>query len=116
MTTTLIVLAHPEPRSFSGQWAEATARAAEAAGHKVLRTNLGDFDPVERAAHYAEPGEPFDVLKAQEQASVAGMLPADVEAEIRKLEAADRIVRAGGGGSLAEMIAQAARETLKETA
>ncbi|MEM9427520.1 MAG: hypothetical protein AAGA06_12555 [Pseudomonadota bacterium] len=55
----------------------------------MLRSDLSDFDPVERAAHYAEPGDPFDVFKAQEQASVADSLPADVQAEVEKLEAAD---------------------------
>ena len=92
MTTVLVVLAHPEPRSFCGHWADATERAAEEAGHTVLRTNLGDFDPVERAEHYADPGTPFDVLKAQERASHAAMLPPDVATEVAKVEAADRIV------------------------
>ena len=92
MSTTLIVLAHPEPRSFCGQWAEATAQAIEAEGHTVLRSNLYSFDPVERADHYADPGAPFDVLKAQEQASAAGCLPPDVVTEVEKVEAADRII------------------------
>ena len=92
MTTTLVVLAHPEPRSFCGQWAEATARAAEALGDTVLRSDLRHFDPMERPAHYAHAGDPFDVLKAQEQASVTGQLPPDVLAEVEKVEAADRIV------------------------
>lgn len=92
MTTTLVVLAHPEPRSFCGQWADATARAAQSLGDTVLRSDLGRFDPFERAEHYDAPGDPFDVLKAQERASVTGRLPPDVLAEIEKVEAADRIV------------------------
>jgi NAD(P)H dehydrogenase (quinone) len=50
------------------------------------------FDPVEAPQHYVDPSDPFDVLKAQEQASAAGTLPADVEAEIAKLEAVDRVI------------------------
>lgn len=94
MTTTFVVHAHPGPRSFTASWADATASAAETLGHGVLRSNLcgSRFDPVEAAAHYAVPPEPFDVLKAQERASAGGALPADVEAEVAKLEAADRIV------------------------
>ena len=58
----------------------------------MLRSELAAFDPVERAGHYAEPGAPFDVLKAQEAASAANGLPADVAAEVAKLEAADRVI------------------------
>ena len=54
MTTTLIVLAHPDPRSFNGAWAEATRSACEALGDTVLFSDLVemDFEPVERADHY----------------------------------------------------------------
>lgn len=96
MTTTLIVLAHPEPRSFNATWADATARASEALGHTVLRSDLCamGFDPVERAAHHPgwPPGAPFDPLKAQEQAAATEALPADVAAEIAKLRRADRVI------------------------
>ncbi len=93
MTTTLIVLAHPERRSFNAAWAEASAAASKAIGHKVLVSDLYamDFDPVEKAAHYREPGTPFDVLKAQERASTS-TLSQDVEAELAKLEAAGRVI------------------------
>lgn len=95
MTTTLIVLAHPDRRSFNGAWADATADACTALGHKVLWSDLYamGFDPAERAAHYDWPAEvSFDPLKAQEQASAAGTLPADVQAEIAKIRQADRII------------------------
>lgn len=94
MTTTLVVHAHPEPRSFTARWADATATACAAEGDTVLRSDLcgTGFDPVERAAHYADPPDPFDVLKAQERASAADTLPPDVKAEIAKLEAADRVI------------------------
>ena len=89
--TTLIVLAHPERRSFNGAWADATRKAAKGLGHEVLWSDLSAFDPVERAGHYDDPSVPFDVLKTQEAASAAGALPGDVEAEITKLERADRV-------------------------
>jgi NAD(P)H dehydrogenase (quinone) len=94
VTTVLIVLAHPERRSFTGQWADATAEAAAAEGHKVLWSDLAGmgFDPVERASHYTDADSPFDVLKMQERASAEGTLPADAEAEVAKLEAADRVI------------------------
>ncbi|WP_439154269.1 NAD(P)H-dependent oxidoreductase [Yoonia sp.] len=96
MTTTLIVLAHPDPRSFNGAWANATRRACEALGDTVLCSDLVamGFDPVERASHY--PHRPtdtcFDALKAQEEAAAQHLLPADVKAEIEKLRRADRVV------------------------
>ena len=51
LTTTLIVLAHPDPRSFNGAWANATEAACEALGDTVLRSDLValGFDPVEAA-------------------------------------------------------------------
>ncbi|SLN24672.1 NAD(P)H-dependent oxidoreductase [Roseisalinus antarcticus] len=96
MTTTLIVLAHPERRSFNGAWADATDRALRGQGDSVLWSDLNamGFDPVEAPSHYDRPGDPapFDVLKAQEAAAKANALPADVTAEIDKIRRADRIV------------------------
>lgn len=96
MTTTLIVFAHPDRRSFNGAWAEATARACEAAGDTVLWSDLVGmgFDPVEAARHYPQQrqDDSFDALKAQEAASEAGELPADVVTEIDKLRRADRVI------------------------
>lgn len=91
MTTTLIILAHPEPKSFNGAWAEASRQAALDAGHHVLFSDLTamEFDAVERASHFSV-GEKFDPLKAQEQAIRTP--PADIAGEIEKLELADQIV------------------------
>ena len=36
MPTTLIVLVHPEPDSFTAHWARASADASAALGHDVL--------------------------------------------------------------------------------
>jgi NAD(P)H dehydrogenase (quinone) len=89
----LIVLAHPERRSFCGAWAEASGAAAEAEGDLVLWSDLYGlgFDPAERAAHYDNPPTPFDPLKAQAMAAATG-LSADVAAEVEKILTADRIV------------------------
>jgi NAD(P)H dehydrogenase (quinone) len=96
MTTTLVVLAHPEGRSFNGSWANATIKACRAAGDRVLVSDLTamGFDAVERAAHYPARAETarFDPLKAQEQANTGGTIPKDVAAEIAKVEQADRFV------------------------
>lgn len=93
--TVLVVSAHPSAQSFTNAWAAATGAAAEAQGHEVLRSDLGamGFDPVEAAGVYGLPEDaPFDPLKAQQAASDAGALPADVAAEVVKVRAADRIV------------------------
>ena len=89
MTTTLIVLAHPDPRSFNGSWADATRSACENLGDTVFFSDLVamGFDPVERAVHYPfqHSDTPFDVLKAQEKAADLSCLPSDVRLEIEKL-------------------------------
>jgi NAD(P)H dehydrogenase (quinone) len=95
MPTTLIVLAHPEARSFNAQWADASAKASAAIGHDVIWSDLYamGFDPAERAALYDDlPGDaPFDPLKAQGHASET-CLPAMIAAEHDKLRRADRII------------------------
>lgn len=92
--TTLIVLAHPERRSFCGAWAEASAKAAEAESDLVLWSDLYamEFHPAEGPARYAEAPTPFDALRAQEGAAAAGQLASDVAAEVDKIRAADRII------------------------
>ena len=96
MTTTLVVLAHPDPRSFNAAWAQASVDACKALGDTVLVSDLVamGFDAVERAAHYpAHPEDrPFDPLKAQETAAAQDAMPADVAAEIGKLRQADRVI------------------------
>lgn len=96
MTTTLIVLAHPEPRSFNGAWAAATEAGCRELGHDVLRSDLATlgFDPAEGPGHYRDhpAAARFDPLKAQAAAAEAGTLPAEVQAEIDKIRAADRLV------------------------
>ena len=92
--TALIILAHPEPTSFNAAWAAASRAALEAAGEAVLVSDLCamGFDAVEGRGHFAGTAGAFDVLKAQEGASSAGALPADVQAEVDKIRAADLLI------------------------
>ena len=96
MTTTLIVLAHPNPNSFNGSWAKATHRACKDLGHEVLWSDLVtmNFHPVESKQHYSvdQNSDGFDPLKAQETASRKHQLPDDVYNEIKKLRSADRVI------------------------
>ena len=95
MTTTLIVLAHPDQRSFTAAWAKASADAADRLGDEVLWSDLYalGFHPAESADRYENWGEaPFDPLKAQERAAADSTLPRDVATEVAKIRAADRIV------------------------
>lgn len=96
MPTTLIVLAHPDKRSFNGAWAAATERAATALGDTVLWSDLHamGFHPAEAAARYPgwDPEVQFDPLKAQEARAENDSLPPDVATEIAKIRQADRII------------------------
>ncbi len=94
MTTSLIVLVHPEAMSFNGQWAAATASACSAQGHEVVWSDLYrmQFQPAEGPAHYPDHDGPFDPLKAQEIATSSNSLSPEVEAEITKIRRADRII------------------------
>ncbi len=91
-----IVLAHPESRSYNAHLAALARRALEEYGWQVSITDLyaTGFDPCERPEHFAAhpPGERFDVQGAQRAASVAGEIPADVAAEIARLDAADLVI------------------------
>jgi len=97
--TTLVVMAHPEPRSFNGAWAQATIAAAEALGQQVMFSDLVSmgFDPVEKGSHYqsassADNDAPFDPLRMQDDAAKNQSLPAEVMAEIGKIRNAQRII------------------------
>ena len=96
MPTTLVVLAHPDRRSFNAAWADSTVQASRNAGHEVLWSDLFamGFDPVEGRHHHTDwPADaPFDPLKAQEQSAAKGALAPDVQAEIAKIRQADRII------------------------
>ncbi len=91
-----IVLAHPEPKSYNAHLAAVGRQALEARGWAVTVSDLYqmNFDPCERASHYAPPLEParFDVQSEQRHASQNKTLPKDVAAEITRLEAADLLL------------------------
>jgi hypothetical protein len=67
-----IVLAHPEPQSYNAHLASKARDALEAQGWSVSISDLYqlDFDPCERASHYAERVTPqrFDVQSEQRNA------------------------------------------------
>lgn len=91
-----IVLAHPERKSFNGHLADVAADALRRAGWSVSVSDLYGmgFDPCERAGHYAPPQDAtrFNVQAEQRHASEAGTLPAEVRAEITRLDAADLLI------------------------
>ena len=93
---TLIVLAHPEPSSFNAQLKDVAVETLTAAGHSVEVSDLCalGFDPVEGPAHYGARGKPerFEAQTEQRHASEHDALPADVAAEVAKLEAADLLI------------------------
>ncbi len=91
--TALVVLAHPELRSFNGGLAEVAEATLRAMGYAVERSDLVQmgFDPVERGALYEHRADPerFDSQTEQRHAFERDSLSADVKAEIDKLRRAD---------------------------
>ncbi len=96
MSTAHIVLAHPEPRSYSGHLARTAQVAFEARGWQVTRSDLYamGFDPVEGPAHF--PGrkhaQRFEAAAEQRHAFETGRLAAAVRDEIDRLQAADLVM------------------------
>lgn len=91
-----IVVAHPEPQSYNAHLARIGRETLQARGWSVTVSDLYqmNFDPCERASHYASPLEPkrFDVQSEQRHASNTHTMPADVVAEIARLEQADLLI------------------------
>ncbi len=94
MTTTLIILVHPEAMSFNSQWAAASASACTTRGDTVIWSDLYrlDFLPAEGPTHYPDHDGLFDPLKAQETAARSGGLAPQIRAEIAKINQADRLL------------------------
>jgi NAD(P)H dehydrogenase (quinone) len=92
----LIVLAHPEPKSFNGALFDTAVRTLSAAGHTVATSDLyrASFNPVSDRRNFTTVKEP-DFLKLQIEeihaAEVGGFAP-DVEAELRKVESAELMI------------------------
>jgi NAD(P)H dehydrogenase (quinone) len=92
----LIVLAHPEAKSFNAQMAETAREAMAAMGHMAEISDLyrQGFDAREDLSHFSAPKAP-DWLSAQTEqrhAHDTGTLPAGVAAEMEKLERADLVI------------------------
>jgi len=92
----LIVLAHPEPRSFNAQLAATATDALEAIGYEVVCSDLygQGFDPVEAPRHYTSRSDEnwFRPQTEQRYASDTQTLPPDVESEIKRLRSADLVI------------------------
>lgn len=92
----LIVQAHPEPGSFNGALTRVATERLGALGHDVEISDLyrDGFDPVERAAHYADRADAdlFAPLAEQRRAGERGTLPREVVREIHRLERADLVI------------------------
>lgn len=91
-----IVVAHPEANSYNAHLAATARRALERTGASVTVSDLYqmNFDPCERADHYAQrqDGARFDVQAEQRHASANGAVPPDVAAEIACLDRADLLI------------------------
>ena len=91
-----IVVAHPEPKSFNAHLADVARQTLQQSGWTTTVSDLYqmNFDPCERAAHYNAPLEPrrFDVQSEQRHASSEVTLPAEVAAEIARLDTADLLI------------------------
>ena len=91
-----IVLAHPEPKSYNGHLTNVAKNALQDSGWTVSISDLYsmNFDPSEKAVFYASPKDPsrFNVQAEQRHASEHQTIPAEIEAEIKKLDSADLLI------------------------
>lgn len=92
----LIVLAHPEPRSYNAELAQTTQRALQSQGHEVRLSDLyaQSFAPEEHARHFSRRADwsRFDAQTEQRFSSNENALPLDVQKEIDDLLWADLVV------------------------
>lgn len=92
----LIVLAHPEPRSFNAQMKDVAAAALAAKGWSVAVSDLyaQGFDPAEGPGHFPQRKRPdwFGAQTEQRHAGDRGATDPAVAAEIAKLERADLVL------------------------
>ena len=92
----LLVLAHPERRSFNGAMFDTAQATLQAAGHTVVTSDLYrmGFDPISSRRNFVSVKD-ADYLKPQVEemwASEVGGFAPDLEAEIAKIEAADLMI------------------------
>ncbi|WGI24401.1 NAD(P)H-dependent oxidoreductase [Halomonas alkaliantarctica] len=93
----LIVLAHPERKSFNGGLVNVAVNQLAEAGHSVEVDDLyaEQFDPVERAEHYPHQSVDADYfypLNEQRAHYQQNTLPLDVQRELARLEWADLVI------------------------
>lgn len=92
----LIVLAHPERRSFNGAMFDTATETLRGAGHTVVTSDLYrmGFDPVSSRRNFTTVHDPaYLKLQAEEMhASEHGGFAPEVEAELAKMEAADLMI------------------------
>lgn len=92
----LIVLAHPEQKSFNSQMKDVAAETLSQAGYAVGVSDLYalGFDPVEGPRHYPSRADAswFDTQAEQRAAWDAKALSKPVQAEIDKVAAADFVM------------------------
>jgi len=92
----LLVLAHPERRSFNGAMADTAIETLRGLGHHVAFSDLYrmEWDPVSDRRNFTSVKNP-DYFKQQGEedhaTDIHGFAP-DVEAEIAKMEAADLMI------------------------
>jgi NAD(P)H dehydrogenase (quinone) len=92
----LLVLAHPERRSFNGAMFDLASQTLREAGHTVATSDLYriGFDPLSSRRNFSSVKDP-DYLKPQIEelhATDCGGFAAEVESELVKLEAADLMI------------------------
>lgn len=92
----LIVLAHPEPKSFNGAMFDTAVKTFTDAGHGVATSDLYrmGFNPVSDRRNFttAKDGEFLRLQVEEMHASEVGGFAHDIEAELRKIEAADLMI------------------------
>jgi NAD(P)H dehydrogenase (quinone) len=92
----LIVLAHPEPKSFNGALFDTAVRTLSALGHAVVTSDLYRmrFNPVSDRHNFRTVKDPA-FLKLQIEETYATECDAfvpEIETEIRKIEACDLMI------------------------
>jgi NAD(P)H dehydrogenase (quinone) len=89
----LIVLAHPEPKSFNGAMKDAAVETLERAGHTVIVSDLyaQKFNPVAGPWDVTKQQntEVFNLAMEQDHAAENNLFANDIQVEIDKVKAAD---------------------------
>jgi len=92
----LVVLAHPEPKSFNGALRDTAVKALREAGHVVEQSDLYAmrWQPLLRHADFVDTDAEsfFNVQDAQRRAVASGTQSPDVAAEQGKIARADLVV------------------------